>query len=218
MTALKRGRMKGQRRNNERVGPWSSCGGTAFFVTMFVLAIEVQLEVPCPNTRHVHYPEFTGGYLSALHRLAHFTVCHKARNVRRAAALADGARMPYIGDVTERGNCGKVCASSPSSLFFFIQLVARSTSPADSASPRSAPRVSPEKGAEPTASHRQTRAAKRSILVTRNIPVPDTPPQFAPIRRCDCPRRDEKKLGSSSAHESTPGRLVSLLYSNWFFY
>lgn len=135
--------------------------------------------------------------------------------------------MPYIGDVTERGSCGQVCASSPSSLFVFIQLMACSTSPgtswtfllqlfpflslpADSASPRSAPRVSPEKGAEPTASHRQvlvslspfpsdsiqTHAAKRSISVTRNIPVPDTPPQFAPIRRCDCPRCDEEKLGA----------------------
>ncbi|KAJ7843922.1 hypothetical protein B0H14DRAFT_2585503 [Mycena olivaceomarginata] len=119
-----------------------------------------------------------------------------ARNVHRAAALADGARLPYIGDVTERRSCGEVCASSPSSLFFFIQLMARSTSPADSASPRSAPRVSPEKGAEPTASHRQTRAVERSISVTRNIPVPDTPPQFAPIRRCDCPRRNEEKLGA----------------------
>ncbi|KAJ7788379.1 hypothetical protein B0H14DRAFT_2628342 [Mycena olivaceomarginata] len=103
--------------------------------------------------------------------------------------MVRACRISYIGDVTERGSCREVCASSPLSLFFFIQLMARSTSPAH-------PAYRPKKGAEQTASHRQTRAAKRSISVTRNIPVPDTPPEFAPIRRCDCPRRNEEKLGA----------------------
>ncbi|KAJ7717903.1 hypothetical protein B0H14DRAFT_3170880 [Mycena olivaceomarginata] len=221
-TALKRGRMEGRRRNNERVSPWfaprawSSCGGTPFFATMFVVTIEVLLEVPRPNARHATSTAGVNRHLPPLPSPPWSPMLAPSQRVKLALRPRYPARVHVVRfrellvlfSIDLRLNSGRTSTLDPELIFgtarvehdphrlemFVERLHSRMSAGAAGKSVLPlrrrcsfhstdglfdipcAPRVSPEKGAEPTASHRQTHAAKRSISVTRNIPIPDTPP------------------------------------------